>query len=421
VSYFNTYSVGPTTFSNQTDDRLVGDMLLNYPDGTGESILFGITYAFGAGGLNISDHQVLNWSKVSSAGISMNTWGSVNGTQVATLYTFTGFDIVNGSANDFNLTRNDGPNNSYFYSINDIIGSLNYANSTAINIGAVTLSNASTTFEGKALNESIAKFNITLDAQISDFPLPPIPPQMANDTAKTVPVPVTMMFEITHDVAQTEVKYGLDVNWSAVKDFPTSFENPNDPNPLSNQTLATGDNFSLVAQDRLDFSSGTGFAPTAIFTTDAQNDSAIYVVNGTELCRELFPTSYTPLGSDQVYNTTRDYVPVSWQSTWNQSSMFVVIGGFRYNESSGFSFDPALITPNSVGQNSPITNPTTSITSSLDSTAGSTMSSSQNAQVSTSNQRGTSADPLAFAIPAFAIVAVLAIGSILVIKRRRAS
>ncbi len=420
VSYFEHFTEGATTYSNQSNDIMVGDMVFNYPDGTGEMVLFGLTYTFAPGGLNMTTNQVLNWSKVTTAGVSYNTWSNVNGTPVSTLYTFTGFDIVNGSANDFNLTRSDGPNDSFYYNINNIIGSLNYENSSSITIGAVSLSTVNATYDGQTLTESIAKFNITLEAQISDLPLPPEPPSLGNFTASSVPVPVVMMFTITHDTAQTEIKYGLDVNWSAVQAFPTATEYPNNPNPFSPGALKTGDNFSLVAQDRLSFgytAPGGMTSTVATFSTDSGNDSAIYVVNGTELCRELFATNYTAIGSSEVYNTTRVYLPISWQSTWNQSSMFVVIGGFQYNESSGFAFDPAVIMPNSV--NNPVM--TTSTSSSGGTSSGHpSVSSSVTSSSSQSPEHSSSAPfPIMTVVPVAGVVAAIVAGSLLFASRRK--
>jgi hypothetical protein len=420
VSYFEHFTEGPTTYSNQSNDIMVGDMVFNYPDGTGEMVLFGLTYTFAPGGLNMTTNQVLNWSKVTTAGVSYNTWSNVNGTPVSTLYTFTGFDIVNGSANDFNLTRNNGPNDSFYYNIKNIIGSLNYENSSSITIGAVSLSTANTTYAGQTLTESIAKFNITLEAQISDLPLPPEPPSLGNFTASSVPVPVVMMFTITHDTAQTEIKYGLDVNWSAVQAFPTAAEFPNNPNPFSPGALKTGDNFSLVAQDRLDFgytAPGGMSSTVATFSTDSANDSAIYVVNGTELCRELFATNYTAIGNPQVYNTTRVYLPISWQSTWNQSSMFVVIGGFQYNESSGFVFDPAVIMPNSVSQSIMATS--TSAGTSNGQPGVSSSVTGSNAQSSSGQPSEAAPFPIVTVVSVAGVIGAIVAGSLLFSSHRK--
>ena len=74
------------------------------------------------------------------------------------------------------------------------------------------------------------------------------------------------------------------------------------------------------------------------FSTDANNDTALYLVNGQVMCRELLTMQYTIDGSSQVYNTTRIYVPdnvvASSGSSYleNQSAVYVVFDGFKYNE-----------------------------------------------------------------------------------------
>jgi hypothetical protein len=358
------YGTGPNINSNQTLDRLDADMVLNYQDGTGETVLFGVSYSFAQGGMDLSTHQVLNWSKVVDAGLTLLNNAVVNGTSLGTMYTFMGFDVVNGTASQFSLTKNY-PNgsdpNSFSYSVNNIVGSINYANATSIQIGAVNLSTANTTSNGKTMTVSIAKFNVTVDALMSNLSLPPTSPGVQqNANSSNDIVPVVLMFQVTHDTVQTEIKYGVSVDWSNSNAFPTAtIKSTNLPNPpsLIPGALKDGDNFSLVAADRLSFGYGranganTTYTYATTFTTDSQNDSAIYLVNGTQLCRELFPTSYSINENPKVINTTRDYVPVSFQSTWNESSMFIVYGGFKYNESTGFTFDPVVITPNSVSSN----------------------------------------------------------------------
>jgi hypothetical protein len=406
VNYTEMYTSGPNINSNQTLDRLDADMGLGYNDGTGEAVLFGISYSFAPGGMDLADHEVLNWSKVIDAGLTLQTAAMVNDTSLGTMYVFNGFDIVNGSANDFSLAYNNLGHGNYTYSVNNVIGSINYANATSISIGAVSLSTANTVYNGKTLNESIARFNVTIDALMSNVPLPPISSTLEN-ASSTVSVPVVLMFQVTHDVVQTNIKYGVSVDWSANKAFPTGIVNADNGTFVSN-VLKTGDNFSLVAADRLSFAYGraaganTSYTQATTFTTDPENDSAIYLVNGTQLCREVFPLNYTIDGSTQVINTSRVYVPVSFQSTWNQSSMFVVYGGFKYNVSSGFTFDPAVITPNSVSASN--NNPGPSNLHS--STTG-----------SSSNNPTRSEGSLYLIIPAAVVIAIAA-GAVLVIRRK---
>jgi uncharacterized membrane protein YkvI len=64
------------------------------------------------------------------------------------------------------------------------------------------------------------------------------------------------------------------------------------------------------------------------------------------MCKELLTTQYTINGSSQVYNTTRIYVQNAvHDQNGNVSSIYVVFDGFKYGQSTGLSFDPAVITP----------------------------------------------------------------------------
>ncbi len=154
-----------------------------------------------------------------------------------------------------------------------------------------------------------------------------------------------LTFQVTHNTTATEYKYGASVDWSADKNFTTA------------TPMTTGESYSLVAQDLLTFSysstNGGQVTQISAFSTDPNNDSAIYYLNSQEICRELVTTQYTIAGSSQVHNTTRIYQASSYQgSTGNTSSIDVVFDGFKYNESTGFAFDPAVITPSSIAASS---------------------------------------------------------------------
>ena len=106
-------------------------------------------------------------------------------------------------------------------------------------------------------------------------------------------------------------------------------------------------NYSLVAQDLLMFTFGRNGQEVKDFSTDDGNDTAIYFVNNTALCKELFTTTYTVNGTHS-YETKRIYErDANFDVNGAASSVFVVFGGFQYGISSNFSFDPVIITPNS--------------------------------------------------------------------------
>lgn len=425
VNYTQDYTTS-SALNVQPENKSVLDtqMVVSYNDGTGEMIQFDTRYFFNQGGLNVTGQQVLNWNDVNQSGVVLNTFSNVNGTSLDTIYSFNGFEILNGTASQFNLTSYVpyGPGAIIGHAINNIIGSINYANCSSITIGNVALSTANTTTpSGATINQSIAKFNVTMEAQITDIPLPP-QQENALESQNSSTIPVILMFEITHDTLQTEIKYGVDIDWSALKAFPTATElavGPINQNPLTYNILKTGDNYSLVAQDNLAFSYGSSHSASTylgVFSSDPQNDSAIFIANGTQVCRELFPTNYTLEGSSQVYNTTRLYVSLNWEwngsssTNNNESAIYVVFGGFKYNESSGFAFDPAVITPNSVISRGPSsTTPTTSETSSASASSGSSPSVASTASSSNRSNSTPNAElpTIYYGVIAVAIVGIL--------------
>jgi len=329
-----TYSEQYSLISNGQQECLSQNMLLSYDDGSGAQVGFEIHCVFNPGGLDIANQKVLNWSDLNHIELILHSQSTMNRTWIGTMYNFQGFDIVSGNASDLNITRNyDQNTGSWHTSLNNVIGSISYW-CNAAKISAVTLSTENYTHLGQTLQESLATFSVTIDSEISNGPL-------RGSSSGSVTVPTVLTFQITHNVNDTEYKYGANIDWSAAKAFPTT------------PSLTNGENYCLVAQDLLSFSYSTtqGGKVTSMstFSTDANNDSAIYSLNRTDMCKELLTTQYLIDGSTQVRNTTRIYEASSLQSNnGNSSSIYVVFDGFKYNQSTGFSFDPAVITPNTI-------------------------------------------------------------------------
>jgi len=366
-------------------------MTLSYNDKTQSSIQFGFFYIFNTGGIDITHQQVLNWTKLNLIDFVLTSFGTVNGTRWTTDYNFNGFYIVSGTAKQFTLVKsgNSTPTNpnSFAYNPANVVGSIVYSNCSSAEIGAVTLSTVNTVYNGQAVTDSVATFNITLTAQIMNIkvPLGAIGPGNTLPPHQTLSnVPVVLMFQVIHDVYHTQYKYGVSINWSINKAFPAA-------------GLQNGASYCLDAQDVLGFntksSNSTNSNPVFTFSSDTNNDSAIYTVNGTVLCRELFPTNYTITGSPQVQNTTRIYLS---QASYGysqgiglhySSEVYVCFGGFVYNQSTGFSFDPTVIAYNSGSSTS---STTTSSTSTTSSTKTSTSSSTKTASTTTTPPTTTS-------------------------------
>ena len=411
---------------NDTLDRC---MTLTYPDST-SALSMHLIYFFNPGGINDSassypnyNPQVLDWSQLNGISLRIAENGNYNGLGWGSSYEFTGFDIVNGTAQQLSLSR-VGNSTDYAYMLNNIVGSIWYANCSAAEISPVTLTTENTTYNGKAVTDSLATFNLTLDAQIINTQLvAPGPSGTELPPHQTLSdVPVVLTFGVTENSAYTAYKYGVYVDWSEDNAFPTT-------------GLNNGDNFTLVSFDRLGFE--TSQSPTSpvqnvfFFSTDSQNDSAVYSVNGTVLCQEFFPLNYTINGNSQTYNTTRIYVPYQnyVQSTNSSeegnSAMFVGFGGFYYNQSSGFSFDPTVITYNSVSGSSPSPTPTNnptptpSPTSSTSSPSAAPTATPEHSSAASNSKSGTSPSPTAPEFPsslAVITIFVAASTSIAVLK-----
>jgi hypothetical protein len=300
--------------------------------------MFDFMFQFESGGIN-STH-VVNWSKVTR----IEPWflcAGANGTsRTATWVMYRGFMITNGTADDVELVLNeDGdkwqwiPNESSWIADIRYIKEASFNNSADWNLttqfGEVDWAMRNYTYEGLSLNESIIKFNISINAVISDG-------------WNFVHVPVILKFQMIHNITKNVWKYGVDIDWSTVKDFPCG------------GILSTGDNFSLIARDTVEFGytpdvySESTDIPILNFSTNAENDTAIFSIAGVEYGREYFTRNYLINGTE-FHNTTRIYIENASYVEDNssapyQSQIFVIFDGFKYNQSLGFEFDPQVMT-----------------------------------------------------------------------------
>lgn len=314
-------------------------MWIEYKDNTRSTFGFDFAFTFSPGGINAT--HVLNWSKVIYNGPILTSGSTLEGTiGVGIAVKFNGFIIVNGTAGDVELVLREEPN-KWGYGPKNTTGmaSLFYMrqesffNSTDWNltmkIGAVNLTTRDYSYEGRSLKESIATFNISINAVITD-------------SFNFTHIPVVLDFRVTHNITKNTWKYGADIDWSAVKDF-----------PCRNQ-LSTGDNFSLVANDALvlainhDLTNTDGGVQLGNYTTNTENDTAIFVLDGVEYAREYFTTHYLINGTEP-HNTTRIFIANATHSADNLSAYasqtFIIFDGFKYNQSLGFEFDPFVVVP----------------------------------------------------------------------------
>ncbi|MHA1268171.1 MAG: hypothetical protein ACTSPY_00165 [Candidatus Helarchaeota archaeon] len=304
----------------QGEDILYQNMFFTYNDLTFTRVGFQITISFDEGGLDLSSKTVLNWSKAKSSSISMIS-DSFQPGYVRTEFSFDGFDIINGTAKELQLEKNDD-GTIWDYSIKNIIGTIQFKNTNYF-IGPVNLYVRNYLYNNQVLKESIAEFNVTINSTIG------------TETERCY-IPVILKFQITHNITSTIFKYGMDIDWSTCKAFPTEV------------TLNSGDNFTLISRDLITVSNGVW--QIGHFTTDSENKTALFIENGVELGREYFTTNYQIKGDPTIYNTTRIYIenessPGEVYAEPYVSKVFVCFDGFKYNQSSGFVFDPIIVIP----------------------------------------------------------------------------
>lgn len=349
VSYDQAFSEcqGPCSGPLQGLDE---SLHLTYPDNTGSALSVDFDYSFYPGGLDVKNHTVLNWSKMQSMWLSVDGQSYLNSTHVMAMYNMLGFYVVNGTASNlsFQLWPEQPGQIGGWYPSGDV-GSLSFAGGPAT-FGEVADREIPYEYQGASLEGSEVDFNVSLMSAFSVSWAPGGSPTASNGFGVDL-VPTVLSFQVTHNLSYTGYKYGVQANWSATKAFPVTM--PGDPQ----WRMRTGAPFSLVSEDTVWLATqdqnGSQSALSEEFTTDSGNDTAIYRLDGTILCQEFFTTHYTLDGSPQVLNTTRVYLwnasersPPSGMGTgrMNVSSVAVAFGGFRYNESTGFAFDPDIVT-----------------------------------------------------------------------------
>jgi hypothetical protein len=328
LTYVVDYYSGWISGDNETHEHIAESLQFSYKDDTEAKLWFTFLYAFKQGGVDIANQQVLNWTKLIAIDLRISTQTYVNGTVLGTSYSPDGSKIciIPGTAKDLNITWDW--NNPGYHRMGSWIGTISWQKAP-FSIGAVSLSTLDYTYNGTALKESIATFNITTNASLCNYEWAPTGP-----TSSSVELPVVFMFQVRHNATRTQYKYGEDIDWSKNKAFPTA------------SPMATGANFTIVAATRMSFRYGMYGHTVKQFSTDAGNSSGIFRYNNTELGQLKVPTQYALKGNMQVHNTTRTFMENNtYTSLDNQSSsaIYVCFDGFKYNESTGFIFDPVFI------------------------------------------------------------------------------
>ena len=331
------------------DGALVQQMKISYKDGTDTKIWFGFSHLFNhSNGINVTTRTVTDWNERDDVHSALGTrnkfppeydLGSDLTQRLLTHTEFGRFQIYNGTSTDLNISKTEEYPNSWEWHVDeqDWIADLNFRNSS-MRIGQVTLDTEDYSSNGTASIKSIVKFNVHINATIG---------LEANKnrgikTNKSV-INAVLSYTINHTVDYTKMKYGLDIDWSNAKDFPT----------LRNYVkIKDGDPYCLLLAQRPHVSELDGSIET--FSTNDENDTAIFKKDGHLLFEHKTVKTYNLTAESTLKNTTRIYYEVAgYDNNTNQnfSRIFVFFDGFTYNQSTGFECDPTYIMYSGVTSN----------------------------------------------------------------------
>ena len=185
-------------------------------------------------------------------------------------------------------------------------------------VGAVTLNTAEVLYEGNMVTQSIAEFDIIVNATIGNY-------TYTHDTQ------VIYKFEVRHMINETRYKFGVEINWTGYEEFPTELN------------MNIGDEYFLVANDRLSLHIETFAINT--FYSNAGNDTAIFKFEDEEICRQYFTTAFKINLTGPDTSTSRLYLQNYTNQGGYGSRTYVFFDGFKYGQSNGISYDPMIVVP----------------------------------------------------------------------------
>ena len=299
-------------------DMLEQTMVLHYKDGTNAAAGFITRIKFNDGG--IVGGAVDDWSKANATEPTFFSASSTSNYSIGADYKFNGFEIYKGNSANIDLINITLGGGAWALKLDESkrIGFINVILKN-YKIGAVTLNTDEVLYEGNMVTQSIAEFDIIVNATIGNY-------THAHDTQ------VIFEFEVRHMINETKYKFGIDVNWAGYEDFPTELD------------MNLGDEYFLVANDRL--SVGVETFAIGTFYCNAENDTAIFKFEDEEICRQQFTTAFKINHTGSDINTSRFYLQnATYQSSSYGSRVYVFFDGFRYGQSYGISFDPTVVVP----------------------------------------------------------------------------
>jgi len=322
------------------DGVLLQQMKISYKDGTNTNIWFGFSHLFnGSNGIDVDNRAVTDWnerddvhSELSSRNIIPPEYGL--GGELLTTTEFEGFRIYNGTSADLNITKTGNYPNSWSYwpEEEQWLADLKFRNSS-MRIGQVQLKTEDYSSNGTASIKSIVKFDIHINATIGLAANKARGIKQNNTVINTV-----LSYTINHTVDYTKMKYGMDIDWSSAKDFPTFDDYVK---------IKDGDPYCLMLREKPTISVYVlETEGIETFSTNDENDTAIFKQNEHLLFEHKTVKNYTLKEDSSPHETTRKYYEISgWSEEMNrnQSKIFTFLDGFTYNQSTGFECDPTFI------------------------------------------------------------------------------
>jgi len=302
---------------DEGSDMIEQRMDMHFTDGTKSFAGFVTRIKFNPGGVV---GGVVNWSKAIGTEPTFTSSSEVSNQTLIADYKFNGFGIYKGNSSNLALVNaTDGDSWELTLDESARIGLIDL-NLKNYKVGAVTLNTTKILYNGSMINQSIAKFDIIVNATIGN-------------STHTHDTQVIYKFEVRHMINETRYKFGVDVNWTGYENFPTELN------------MNNGDEYLLVAFDRLGVAYGASQIST--FFSNAENETAIFKAGDEELCRQYFTTAFKINLTGLDINTRRLYLQnVSYNSQGGYSSrVYVFFDGFRYGQSNGISYDPTIVVP----------------------------------------------------------------------------
>ncbi len=325
ITYEEEYGIAE--FSTGSRDRLTQTMTVSYLDGTGVKQGFQILIWFESGGLDVPNKKVVDWDKVMSIEPTVFTDSpDAKGINVAARHVFSGFTIFKGTTASLYFENQTSTSGTFMSPKQGTAGAelaqITMANATC-KLSSVSVTGKIYEYKGSTYNATELSYSVNLNATMGNF-------------THSSAFPMQLDFRMKHNATESSYKYGVNMDWSSQKNFTTDGNAPN-----------TGDGFFLLSNDLMEVFHGSDTHKQ--FEATADNSTTIYKNGTQELCRQdLVKTFDIKGGSSGVAAKFYYFANGRYDEGLYGSNIFVAYDGFKYNQSTGMSYDPVFTVPCSI-------------------------------------------------------------------------